>query len=88
MSSYLPFGRKITPTNEQAKAQQIKFERYEYYGIPYGNFDANKQGEGIRSKREKDREQARMLIMRGEKVPKELEDRLFGYKEQDKIKSN
>ena len=43
------------------KAQQIKFERYDYYGIPYGQFDTLENGEGHK---EKDREEARLLIMK------------------------
>lgn len=83
MSSYLPFGQKITPTNEQVKAQQIKFERYDYYGIPYGQFDTLENGEGHWSKKEKDREEARLLIMKGESIPKDLENRLLQYKKQE-----
>mgnify|MGYP003315363815 FL=1 len=84
MSSYLPFGQKITPTNEQVKAQQIKFERYDYYGIPYGQFDTLENEEGHK---EKDREEARLLIMKGESIPKDLENRLLQYKKQEHKKA-
>lgn len=83
MSQYLPLGKQIIPTEEQVRAQQLKFEKYDYYGIPYGNFDTEECGEGNISKKENDREQARMFIMTGKRIPKDLEIRLLQYKQQD-----
>lgn len=83
MSQYLPFGKQIIPTQEQVKEQTLKFEQYDYYGIPYGSFDASEEGEGFKSQKEIDREKARLLIMQGKSIPKELADKLISYKEQE-----
>jgi hypothetical protein len=83
MTAYYPFGKPIQPTEEQAFAQQKKFERYDYYGIPYGDFDTSKNGEGYTSDEEIDREKARILIMNNEIIPKDLEIRLLRYKQQE-----
>lgn len=83
MEQYLPFGKQIIPSQEQIEAQKTKFKKYDYYGIPYGYFDTSKDGEGYDSKKERDREQARLLIMSGKNIPKDLEIRLLEYKKQE-----
>jgi hypothetical protein len=83
MNAYYPFGEPIIPTKEQVVVQQKKFEKYNYYGIPYGDFDTSKDGEGYSSEEEIDREKARLLIMKNEKIPKDLEIRLLKYKQQE-----
>lgn len=65
-------------------AQKRKFEAYDYYGIPYGIFDGNDDNSIEQSKREKDIEDARILIMEGKSLPKDLELRLLAYKENNK----
>lgn len=83
MSQYFPFGKQIVPTQEQVKDQQLKFQKYDYYGIPYGYFDTSEEGEGYKSKKEIDREKARLLILSGKNIPKDLEIRLLQYKKQE-----
>lgn len=84
MSRYLPYGKELIPTEEQIEQQQIKFKRYNYYGIHYGEFDGNDYGEGRLSQKDKDIEQARILIMAGKEIPKDLENRLLEYKKKNK----
>lgn len=84
MSRYLPYGKELIPTEEQIEQQQIKFKRYNYYGVPYGEFDGNDYGEGRLSQKDKDIEQARILIMAGKEIPKDLENRLLEYKKKNK----
>jgi hypothetical protein len=86
MAQYLPFGTQIVPTEEQIKEQELKFEQYDYYGIPYGIFDDSNDGEGNLTKKDIDREKARLLIMKREIIPDDLKVRLLQYKEQDLIK--
>ena len=88
MNQYYPFGKQIIPTQEQVEAQQLKFKKYDYYGIPYGYFDTSKEGEGNTSKKERDRENARLLIMSGKSIPKDLETRLLQYKQQELVEKN
>lgn len=83
MSQYLPFGKKIIPTQEQVEKQQYKFKQYDYYGIPYGNFDMSDDGEGYKSQKDIDREKARLLIIKREQIPKELGSKLLEYKQQE-----
>ena len=82
---YLPFGKEIKQTEQQKMFEKRKFERYDYYGIPYGMLDGDTD-EGTRTDREEDIEKARLLIMQGEEIPKELADRLLMYKEQESKK--
>ena len=56
-----------------------KFKKYDYYGIPYGIFDEDKI-----SVMEKDRSEAILLIAQGLPLPKDLEERLLSYKEEEK----
>ncbi|MBO5388341.1 MAG: hypothetical protein J6A59_09405, partial [Lachnospiraceae bacterium] len=58
------------------------FQKYDYYGIPYGDFDTS-EGEGYKSEKEVDRENARLLILSGKSIPKDLEIRLLQYKQQE-----
>lgn len=83
MSQYLPFGRALVPTDEQIKAQEYKFNMYEVYGIPYGILDNKHEGEQHRSKKDRDRDSARILIMQGKDLPEDLKKRLLQYKQQD-----
>ena len=88
MSKFLPFGKQIIPTEEQVIKQKSIFSKYEYYGIPYGNFDTSEAGEGFKSQKEVDREKARLLIMQGKSIPQELEDKLLKYKQQEVLNNN
>lgn len=81
MSQFLPFGIKLSPTPEQIEQQNRKFRTFEYYGIPYGIFDGSDKGEGHKTQRDKDIELARILIIKGESLPKDLEQRLLQYKQ-------
>ena len=81
-SSFLPLGYK-EQTQEQILITENREKLYEYYGIPYGIFDnSDKNKKDI--KIEKDRTIAQILIMRGEKIPQDLEKRLLMYKKRDK----
>jgi alanyl-tRNA synthetase len=82
MSSYYPFGEKIVPTEEEIEKERLMFKQYDYYGIPYGLIDDSAYGEGNRTDIEEDQDAARMFILKGEPVPKDLETRLLKYKEQ------
>ena len=77
--TYLPFGYK-EQTPEQIKKQNEKFRLYDYYGIPYGIFDESETIEN--NKIESDREKARLMIMKGEDIPKELAEQLLKYKQE------
>lgn len=81
------------PTPEEVEKQAKKFEVYDYYGIPYGQFDGDEYNEGDIIPEEvykkiTDREEARLLIMKQEKIPEDLAERLLKYKEQDAMKKN
>lgn len=78
MAAYLPFGKKSNPSKERIRSQQDKFKKYDYYGIPYGCFDGN--DEGNFSQYEQDCEEARLLILQGKELPEELAKRLLEYK--------
>lgn len=80
---YLPFGYQPL-TAEQREQQDRKFELYDYYGIPYGMLDNDNDIEI--SQKEIDREDARLLLMQGKKIPKDLEIRLLRYKQNDQQK--
>lgn len=74
-------------TKEQILATENREKLYEYYGIPYGVFDnlsKNIENTNI----EKDRITVQILIMRGEKIPEDLEQRLLTYKKQDNGKQD
>ena len=79
MARYLPFKRELIATDEQVGERKSKFEKYDAYGIPYGILD-DTYGEEKRNSVDKDRERARLLIMQGKKLPKDLEERLLKYK--------
>ena len=83
MARYLPFKREMIATDEQVRERNAKFAKYEAYGIPYGILD-DTHGEGKRTSIDKDREQARLLIMQGKNLPKDLEERLLKYKKSHK----
>lgn len=74
---YLPFGYQ-EKTQEQLAKQESKFKLYDCYGIPYGILDGD--SEHIDMQKELDIEDARLFIMQGKKLPKDLEIRLLGYK--------
>lgn len=78
---YLPLGYK-PQTQEQLKVQETIFEQYEYYGIPYGIFDGSDETDADII--EMDREEAKLLIMRGEEIPPDLAAKLLEYKYQDR----
>ncbi len=79
--SFLPLGYK-EQTKEQILVTENREKLYEYYGIPYGIFDnSDKNKKDI--KIEKDRTTAQILIMKGEKIPQDLEERLLMYKKKD-----
>lgn len=91
MSEYLPFGEQLIPSKEKVQQQINKFKQYDFYGIQYGNFDTPEyngeynegysDGEGrYYSDKEKDIEEARTLILQGEPIPNDLEQRLLSYK--------
>lgn len=62
-----------------------RIRRFEYYGIEYNNLDG---GELAESKKEKDRDEARILILMGKEIPKDLEERLLRYKAEDERSTN
>lgn len=70
---------------KSAQQSKLRFELYDYYGIPYGGFDTDGDaGEGLfLSEKQQDRERARTLILGMQGIPKELANRLLKYKEQD-----
>ena len=78
--------RQIIPTQEYILAQKKKFEAYDYYGIPYGIFDNNDESMLVQSQREKDIEDARLLILEGKQLPEELGNRILNYKKQNQNK--
>ena len=81
-NSFLPLGYK-EQTKEQILITENREKLYEYYGIPYGIFDNS--SENIKDiKIEQDRTTAQILIMRGEKIPQDLEERLLMYKKRNK----
>ena len=83
MSEYLPFGKRIVPTQEQIQAQELKFQQYNYYGIPYGYFDSVTESDIFVSQKERDRKTARLLILEKKTIPPDLAKRLLEYKKQD-----
>ncbi len=72
------------PTQEQVQDQIKKFELYDYYGIPYGEFDDS--GEENITQRDMDISEARLFILQKKKIPKDLEIRLLKYKQEDQQK--
>jgi hypothetical protein len=85
MSVYYPFGKPVIPTEEKIIEQKTRFEKYDYYGISYGCLDGEGQteGEGYYTEKDKDRAKARLLILGKKEIPKDLEERLLKYKQQD-----
>lgn len=80
IKSFLPLGY-VPQTDEQIAETERREKLYDYYGIPYGVFDGEEEIEFIEI--EKDRTEAQILIMQGKEIPKDLEERLLRYKEQD-----
>lgn len=78
--SFLPLGY-VPQTEEQITETERRENLYDYYGIPYGIFDGDEKVDSIEI--EKDRTEAQILIMQGKEIPKDLEERLLRYKEQD-----
>ncbi len=72
------------PTQEQVQDQIEKFKLYDYYGIPYGEFDDS--GEENITQRDIDISKARLFISQKEKLPKDLEIRLLKYKQENQQK--
>ena len=85
MSQYLPFGKKIVPTQEQIEKQTLIYKRYDFYGLPYGHFDASEEADVYSTQKAVDREKARLLILEGKAIPKELEAKLLEYKKQESV---
>jgi hypothetical protein len=83
MSKSYPFDDNIMLSDEQVRQRDIKFELYRYYGIEYDRINDSADGEGIRTKKDKDRDLAHYLIMKGETIPDDLAARLLKYKEQE-----
>ena len=83
MGQYFPYGKKVIPTEAQIEQQEFIFKQYDYYGIPYGDFDKSNDGEGYATQKEIDRDTARLFILKGEIIPRELEDALLKYKQED-----
>lgn len=82
--NFLPdYARPQTPQEIRETHERIR--RFEYYGIEYNNFDG---GELAESKKEKDRDEARILILMGKEIPKDLEERLLRYKAEDERSNN
>lgn len=82
--NFLPdYARPQTP--QEIKKTNERIKRFEYYGIEYNNLDG---GELAESKKEKDRDEARMLILMGKEIPKDLEERLLKYKAEDERFTN
>lgn len=81
-TKYLPFGKEIIPTKDEIENQIRIFKQYDYYGIPYGYFDSVGEGEQFMTQRDIDISSARILIMQGKQLPKDLEHRLLEYKHQ------
>lgn len=83
-NSFLPLGYQ-PQSEEEIRMTEEKEKLYEYYGIPYGVIDgADNPNKEIEI--EKDRTTAQILIMQGKEIPKELEQRLLQYKEEEKKK--
>lgn len=63
--------------------QERRFSLYEYYGIETGIIYDPPYGEGnvFESQEEIDKREARKLILGNKKLPKDLAERLLGYKE-------
>lgn len=79
---YLPLGY-LERTQEQIDEQERKFKLYDYYGIPYGILDGGHDCSCMDMQKEIDREDARLLIMQGKEIPRDLEDKLMRYKLED-----
>lgn len=76
--SYYPFGKQIQ--SKEAYEKQInRFKLYDYYGIPYGQFDAG-EPDGI-TDYDLAVNKAVMYIFAEKKLPKELADYLLEQKE-------
>ena len=82
--NFLPdYARPQTPQEIRETHERIR--RFEYYGLEYNAFD---EGDFDESKKEKDRDEARMLILMGKEIPKDLEERLLRYKAEDERSTN
>ena len=65
------------PSQEELNKRKERERVYDYYGIPYGVFDENSTPKEV----ERDWSRAISLLAKGEKIPKELEERLLKYKQ-------
>ena len=83
-NSFLPLVYQ-PQSEEEIKMTEEKEKLYEYYGIPYGVIDGA-ENPSKKIEIEKDRTTAQILIMQGKEIPKELEQRLLKYKEEEKKK--
>lgn len=63
--------------------QERRFSLYEYYGIETGVIYDTPYGEGniFETQEEIDKREVRTLIISNEELPKDLAERLLGYKE-------
>lgn len=80
-NSFLPLGYQ-PQSEEEIKMTEEKEKLYEYYGIPYGVIDGS-ENDNKDIEIEKDRTSAQILIMQGKEIPKDLEQRLLRYKEEE-----
>lgn len=72
-------------TLQEIRETHERIRRFEYYGIEYNNFDG---GDLPESEKEKDQDEARILILMGKEIPKDLEERLLRYKAEDERSTN
>lgn len=70
-------------TEQELMIQANKEKLYKFYGIPYDVFDDEENNSQI----SKDREKARILIMTGKPIPKDLEEKLLQYKKELSVTS-
>lgn len=78
---YRPWENPVNLTPEEIEFNKRKWDLYDYYGIPYGVIDDSKTEE---STKDLDYLKASILISQGEEISKDLEERLFKYKEDSK----
>lgn len=70
-------------TDEEIQKGEKQDSIAEYYGVPFGIFDANK----IENQKQRDQNKACLLILQDKEIPKDLGERLLRYKEEDKRSS-
>lgn len=63
-------------TFEREQEQLLRFQRYEYFGIPFGQFDGDPPDD---YEKQSYLDEAHHLIFLGKELPQELEDKLYKY---------